>query len=115
MVNPSFNRMASTGSSLAKVAAIVNLEFISAGTSFKLCTAMSALPFSNAISSLDTNKPLPPIVCKGASVRSPSDSISIISHTHRGSKNLILSITSFVCSIASGDSLVAILIFIVKL
>ena len=115
MVNPSFKRIASTASSLGKVAAMLNLEFIDAGTSFKLCTAISAIPFSRAFSSLDTNNPFPPIICKGASVRSPSDSILIISQIQSGSRDLIFSITSFVCSIASGESLVAILIFIAKL
>ena len=57
---------------------------------------MSATPFAKAASKLDTNNPFPPIVCKGASVRSPSDSISTISQIHSGLEILIRSMHSLV-------------------
>jgi len=70
-----------------------NLGSSRAGTSFRLCTAISASPLERAASSLATNNHFPPIRCKGASVKSPSDSIGIISHTDEGSDDSIRLIT----------------------
>ena len=86
---PSLRRIASDESSLIRVAAIVNSGSSEAGTSLRLCTAMSASQFKRAVSSLETNNPFPPIRCKGASVKSPSDSMETISHLHEGSLDSI--------------------------
>ena len=84
MFNLSLNSKTSSTSSRGSVAAIVNFLSRDAGTSFKLCIAISAMSLSKACSSLETNNPLPPIICKGVSVKSPSDSILITSQAHVG-------------------------------
>ena len=72
--------IASFISSLLQTQANFNPSGKVVGTSFKLCTAISALPSSIAFSSSLVNKPLPPILANGVSkITSPLVFIVIIS------------------------------------
>ena len=99
--SPSRVTSASRASSRFGIAASTSSDARSVGRSFRLCTAISMSPLSNASSIAFVKTPSPPISLSGALVRSPSVLISRISSEIPGCARRIASATIVVCRSAS--------------
>ena len=102
---------ASRGSSRSQITPRVRPSGITIGTSFIECTAISALPSSNAVSSSFTKSPFPPTLKSGLSNNwSPRDVIPNSRTSSPGCAASSRALTCSACHNASGLSRVAITI-----